>query len=119
MKPLHTACTSKAGLPAMPSWRCTMAAVAGNTMSGVEVATMSRSMSCGCAPAACMAACAAGTASWLAGVAGSAKWRARMPVRSVIQASEVSMPRAASSAASSSLETRRAGRKLPVPVMRV
>jgi hypothetical protein len=40
----------------------------------------------------------AGTARSLAGTSGSAKWRARMPVRSTIHSSDVSMPRAPSSA---------------------
>ena len=41
---------------------------------------------------------------------GAAKWRARMPVRSTIHWSDVSMPLAASSAARSALVTRRGGR---------
>jgi len=56
MKPEHTACTSKAGAPlTMPSLRWTMQALDGNTMSGVDVATMIRSMSDGCRPADSMA----------------------------------------------------------------
>ena len=43
----HTARTSNAAQPWMPSLFCTMHAVDGNTMSGVEVATTMRSMSCG------------------------------------------------------------------------
>ena len=102
----------------MPNLCCTMAAVDGNTMSGVDVATMMRSMSDAWRPAACSAACAAGTAKSLAPSPGAAKWRAWMPVRSTIHSSEVSTPRWASSATRSSLVTRRAGRWLPVPVMR-
>ena len=117
-KPLHTACTSKAGQPAMPSLCCTMVAVEGNTMSGVEVATMIRSTSCACLPAAASACRAAWAARSLLPTPGATKWRARMPVRSTIHSSEVSMPCAASSTAKSALLRRRGGRQLPVPVIR-
>jgi hypothetical protein len=48
MKPLHTACRSKAAQPLLtpsPAW--TMQAVLGKVMSGVVVATMIRSRSSG------------------------------------------------------------------------
>ena len=95
-----------------------MQAVDGNTMSGVEVATMMRSIACGSQSAASSARRAAATARSLQVTSGAAKWRKRMPVRSTIQSSEVSMPSVASRAASSALLTRSGGRKLPVPVMR-
>ena len=78
----------------MPSLRCTMVAVDGKTMSGVEVATMIRSMS---APVSCAASSApCRLHRQIAGVlVSSTKWRARMPVRSTIQSSELSMPSAA------------------------
>ena len=77
----------------MPSLCCRMQAVDGNTMSGVEVATMIRSMSCGVAAGGLeRAARAASSARSLQVTPASAKWRARMPVRSTIQSSEVSMP---------------------------
>src|SRR5437763_6221549 len=95
-----------------------MVAVEGNTMSGVEVATMIRSISDALRPAASSAWRAAATPRSLLPTSRSAKWRARMPVRSTIQSSEVSTPWAASCAASSALVTRLGGRKLPVPVIR-
>ena len=95
-----------------------MQAAEGNTMSGVEVATMIRSIACGSQSAAASARRAASTPRSLQVTPGSAKWRKRMPVRSTIHSSEVSMPSAASRAASSALLTRPGGRKLPVPAMR-
>ena len=44
-KPEHTACTSNAAQPLAPSLFWRMQAVEGNTMSGVDVATMIRSIS--------------------------------------------------------------------------
>ena len=88
------------------------------TMSGVDVATTMRSIAAASSPAASRARRAASTARSLEPTSGSAKWRARMPVRSTIHWSEVSTPWAASCAASWSLVSRLGGRKLPVPVMR-
>ena len=76
---------------------CTMQAVDGNTMSGVDVATMIRSIVAHVAvrglqrrraPLHARGRCSRRRA--------SAKWRAWMPVRSTIQSSEVSMPSRAS-----------------------
>lgn len=59
-KPEHTACTSNAApLFLMPSLFCKRHAVLGNTKSGVDVATMMRSIDCGSMPAAAMAFCEA------------------------------------------------------------
>ena len=96
MKPEHTAWTSNAAQPCTPSLRCTMLAVDGNTMSGVDVATMIRSMSAAVQPAASSARLAAVVARSLACTSSATKWRARMPVRSTIHSSEVSTPRLAS-----------------------
>ena len=79
-------------------------------MSGVDVATMIKSTSPTARPAAASAAKQAGKARSLAVTSGAQKWRAWMPVRSTIHWLEVSMPLAASSAAKSSLLTRRGGR---------
>jgi hypothetical protein len=87
-------------------------------MSGVEVATMIRSTSSGLRPAASSAWRAAAAPRSDALVTASAKWRARMPVRSTIHSSLVSSPRVARSAAICALVTRRGGSMLPVPVMR-
>ena len=87
-------------------------------MSGVDVATMMRSISAACRPAACKAWRAAANARSLAFTPSSAKWRARMPVRSTIHSSLVSRPRCASNSTMSALDRRRGGRWLPVPVMR-
>ncbi|MNK96152.1 hypothetical protein D3C87_1164190 [compost metagenome] len=85
----------------MPSFCCTRQAVLGNTKSGVEVATMIRSMSWRSIPAASIACSAACTARSLAVTSGSAQCRAEMPLRETIHSSLVSMPRSASCAASS------------------
>ena len=96
---------------------CKMAAVDGNTISGVDVATIIKSTSPTPRPAASSAARHAGSARSLALTSGAAKWRAWMPVRSTIHSSEVTTPLAASSAAKSALVRRRGGKKLPVPVI--
>ncbi len=71
---------------------------------------MIRSMSAAVRPAASRAWRAAWTASSLLVTSGAAKYRARMPVRSTIQSSEVSTPSRASCAASASFDTRFGGR---------
>jgi hypothetical protein len=71
--PEHTACTSNAAPPLAPSACCTMHAVEGNTMSGVEVATTIKSTSAAATPALCKARCAACMAKVLAWVLASAK----------------------------------------------
>ena len=111
MKPAQTACTSKAAHPLAPSAACTRQATDGNTMSGVVVATMIRSISEVSTFAASSALRAAATAS-------SAKWRLSMPVRVRIHSSLVSMPSRASMAANSPLVTMRFGSALPVPKTR-
>ncbi len=118
MKPEHTAWTSNAGQPNAPSLRCTMLAVDGKIMSGVDVATMIRSMSAAVRPAASSARRAAAVARSLAWTSSATKWRARMPVRSTIQSSDVSTPRAASISTRSALVRRRGGSSLPVPATR-
>src|SRR5690606_14676637 len=85
---------------------------------GVDVATMMRSMSLAARPAASSAARAASAPMSLANTPSSAKWRARMPVRSMIHWSLVSVPLGASIATMTELVRRRGGRWLPVPVMR-
>jgi hypothetical protein len=62
-KPEHTAWISKAAEPLlMPSLFCSRHAVLGKTKSGVEVATMIRSIACASMPAASMARCDAASA---------------------------------------------------------
>src|SRR5512140_298869 len=65
-------------------------AVAGNGMSGVSVPTTTMSSSAGSTPASSSAFRAASRQSSEFGVFGSAMWRTRIPVRSVIQLSFVS-----------------------------
>ena len=61
-KPEHTACTSKAAPPVMPSAACTVTAVAGKVLSGVDVASTMRSMLVGSMSPEASAARAAATA---------------------------------------------------------
>ena len=65
----------------MPSAACTCVAVAGKVLSGVEVATMMRSMSPASSPASSSAARAAGCARSEVVSPSAAMWRSRMPVR--------------------------------------
>ena len=95
----------------------TRQAVLGNTKSGVDVATTMRSTSEASTPASASARREASVASWLVVTPRSARWRCRMPVRSTIHSSDVAISRVASSAASSSFETTRSGKKLPVPAI--
>jgi hypothetical protein len=78
-----------------PSWTAT--AVAGNVLSGVEVATTIRSIDCASRPASANAARAALMPRCEVNSSSAAMWRWRMPVRCTIHSSEVSI-RAASSA---------------------
>jgi hypothetical protein len=64
--------------------------VLGNTRSGVDVAKMMRSMSVGAMPAAAIARQAACSARSQVVSPGEAMCRCRIPVRSVIHASDVS-----------------------------
>ena len=115
-KPVQTACKSKAGLElATPSLRCKIAAVLGNIMSGVDVATIIRSTSSADLPAASSAWEQASVARSLAETVESARYRMRIPVRSMIHSSDDSRP---CRLISSALLNGEPGRKLPVPVMR-
>jgi DNA polymerase-3 subunit beta len=90
--------------------KITMVATDGNTKSGVEVATMIKSISLAVTPAASKARRAASVAKSLQPCSSAAKWRARMPVRSTIHSSEVSTPCCANSAANCSLVRRFSGK---------
>ncbi len=79
-------------------------------MSGVDVATMIRSISSARTPADSSAASDAGSARSLEVTCGSAKCRAWMPVRSTIHSCEVSIPSRARRSARAELVTRLAGR---------
>ena len=81
-------------------------------MSGVTVATISRSMSLPSTPAWASASRQAGSATSESASSSAAMWRCRMPVRSTIQASEVS-----TNVASSSFVTIRSGTLQPSPVI--
>jgi hypothetical protein len=105
MKPEHTACTSKAAPCVMPSWACSLVAVAGKVLSGVAVASTMRSSSAPVIPALASACSAALSARSEVSSPGAATWRWRMPVRWTIQSSEVS-----SRSANSALLTIRAGK---------
>lgn len=96
----------------MPSTWATRAAVDGHAESGVAVATTTRSICSGSSPAAARARAPASAASAVvvSAAAGSATWRARMPVRAEIHSSLVSK-----CSARSSLVIRRAGRAAPAP----
>ena len=105
MKPLHTACTSKAAPRSMPRPAWMRVAVAGKVSSGVEVAQTIRSRSSGARPALSSAACAARRPMCEVNSSSAAIRRSRIPVRFWIHASEVSIR-----PASSSLVTIREGR---------
>ena len=92
MKPVQAASRSNAQAPGTPSSFCTRQATEGNGPSGELVATRIMSRSAAVMPALSSALCAARVASSKVGVPGSATWRERIPVRSVIHWSEVSRP---------------------------
>ena len=73
-----------------PSLRCTRQAVAGKNMSGEAVATRMRSISSAAIPACCNAANAAAAPMSLVCSPSAAIRRSLIPVREVIQSSEVS-----------------------------
>jgi hypothetical protein len=79
---------SNAGMPASPMRRCTRQAVEGSGVSGETVATMSASTLS--TPAAAMARRPASAAMIDVVMPDATLRRSRMPVRSRIQASEVS-----------------------------
>ena len=89
-KPEQTACRSKAAPEWMPRLFCTVTALAGNVLSGVEVASTIRSMSAGCNPALSSAFRAAAVARSEVSSPSAAMWRWRMPVRWTIHSSDVS-----------------------------
>ena len=93
-----------------PSLRCTAVAVAGNVLSGVEVATITKSIEARSIPACRMAWIDAATARSEVFSPSAAKWRRVIPVRSRIHSSVVSTV-----LESSSLVTIRSGRYEPTP----
>jgi hypothetical protein len=103
--PAQTACTSKANPRSMPKPACTIVAQDGKVRSGVDVATITASMSSGASPAMSSAARAAATAIWLVVSPSAAKCRRSMPDRERIHSSVVS-----SVFSNSAFSTTRAGR---------
>src|ERR1019366_10309365 len=87
-KPAHAAAMSNAGTPAGPSLRCTRHAVEGSGEGGETVATMSASTLS--TPAAAIARRPASAAIIEVVIPDAILRRSRMPVRSRIQASDVS-----------------------------
>ena len=75
----------------MPSWSASSAAVDGNAMSGVIVATISRSTVAASTPAISSARMQAGSAMSVIASSGLAIRRSRMPVRETTHSSVVSM----------------------------
>src|SRR6266581_4146869 len=110
MNPVHTACISKAAPRVMPSWACTLVAVAGKVWSGVAVASTMRSRSPPAMPADLSAWRAAAVARSEVSSPTAATWRCRMPVRCTIHSSEV-----ARRSARSALVTIFSGRYPPQP----
>ena len=95
-----------------PSLSAMIAAVDGNAMSGVTVATISRSTSLPSTPACASASRAAGSATSDSASSFDAIRRSRIPVRSKIHSSDVS-----TYCASSSFVTMRSGTLQPRPVI--
>ena len=112
MKPVQPAERSYAAASTAPSASARIAAVDGNAMSGVTVATMRRSMSLPASPACASASRAAGSARSESASSGAAIRRSRMPVRSTIHSFDVS-----TNCASSSFVTTRSGTLHPSPVI--
>ena len=96
-QPLHAAPTSKATARDAPSAACNSTAAEGSSRSGEQVPTMIMSSSAALTPAAAIALCAASVQMDVSVSPGPAMCRSRMPVRSRIHASSVSMPIAANS----------------------
>ncbi len=113
MNPVHCCRMSRAGISGTPSFAWRKQAVPGKKWSGLSVATSSMSMSSFDTPASARAALAASRARSAVDVSGSTQCRCRMPVRSTIHSSDVSMY-----PVSSSLVTTRGGRNPPTPVIR-
>jgi hypothetical protein len=97
VNPAHTTLTSIAAGPGMPRRAETRAAMLGERFTAVEVATRTRSMSCGVRPAAASALAAACAARSSTGSSGPAMWRVRIPTRLLIHSSLVSTSFARSS----------------------
>src|SRR5581483_4708075 len=114
MKPEHTAWTSKAAPRLIPSRACTMVATEGKVSSGVVVATITMSSSLASMPASSSAARPAARAKSDVFSVSFTTRRSRMPVRSRIQASEVS-----TRLARSSLVSTVCGRWAPQPITRL
>src|SRR3990170_3405978 len=112
MKPVQPADRSYAPASLAPSASAMSADDAGNAISGVTVATITRSRSLPLTPASSSASRAAGSAMSLSASSLLAILRSRMPVRSWIHSSEVS-----TYCARSSFVTTRAGTWTPRPVM--
>ena len=88
---MQAACKSKANdVRAAPMRDCTSQAVDGSQRSGVAVVTMRRSMSDGSIPVFSMTASEARSPMSVAVICLGAMRRSRIPVRSRIQASDVS-----------------------------
>lgn len=90
VKPEQTTLRSIVAGAARPSRAATRAAVFGLRSWAVQVATSTRSMSCGARPLAARALAAAAAAIESTVSSGAATWRVRMPTRLRIQASSVS-----------------------------
>ena len=90
MNPVQPADRSYAAASTAPSWSARIAAVDGNAMSGVTVATISRSIPLPSTPACSMASRLAGSARSDSASSFEAIRRSRMPVRSRIHSSVVS-----------------------------
>src|SRR5882724_9112465 len=114
MNPAQAAEMSNAGMFSAPIFCCTLTAVAGIGLSPVTVPTMIMSRSVGPRPAASSADRAAAAAMSLVFSPSPAMRRSRIPVRSAIQASEVSTIRSRSA-----FVRTLAGVYRPVPTMRL
>src|SRR5262245_16748373 len=112
MNPVQPAARSYAAALSAPSRSARIAAVEGNRMSGVTVATISRSISSADTPACSRAARAAGREMSDSASSSSAKRRSLIPVRVTIHSSEVS-----TSFARSSFVTTLSGTCVPSPVI--
>src|ERR1041384_3874552 len=112
MKPEQPAARSNAAAPVAPRLFWTMQAVAGIGMSGVTVAQMMRSTSDTATPADSSASRAARVANCDMYSSSVATRRSRIPVREVIQSSDVS-----TIFSRSALVRTREGRQAPVPRM--
>ena len=114
MKPVQPAERSYAAASGIPSWSARSAAVEGNAMSGVTVATINRSTVAGSTPDHSSASRQAGRATSVIASSSAAIRRSRMPVRSMIHSFEVS-----TSVESSSFVSTRSGTYEPRPVIEI